>query len=94
MLSGDCTIFIISMVAAGCLAKGEIKRSGDRDWLAVELVAGRTYRVDLLGNRTEDGILHDPCLRDIDDADGNLPSNTTNGDGGASCNSRANLTAR
>lgn len=69
-------------VSVGGTATGEIETFGDRDWFAVELVAGRTCTIDLRGSRTNDGTLSDPYLRGIHDADGNLISGTTNDDGG------------
>ena len=36
-------------VAVGGTATGEIGSSGDRDWFAVDLVAGHTYVIDLQG---------------------------------------------
>ena len=80
-------------VAVGDTATGRIGSSGDRDWFAVELVAGRTYVIDLRGNPTDDGTLRDPYLRGIYDADGNRISNTTNDDGGQGYNSRLTFTA-
>ena len=43
--------------------RGEIESQGDRDWFAVELDAGKIYRVDLKGSRTGAGTLEDPYLR-------------------------------
>ena len=80
-------------VAVGDTATGRIGSSGDRDWFAVELVAGRTYAIDLRGSPTDDGTLRDPYLRGIYDADGNRISNTTNDDGGQGYNSRVTFTA-
>ena len=80
-------------VAVGDTATGRIGSSGDRDWFAVELVAGRTYVIDLRGSPTDDGTLSDPYLRGIYDADGNRISNTTNDDGGQGYNSRVTFTA-
>ena len=80
-------------VAVGDTATGSIGSSGDRDWFAVELVAGRTYVIDLRGSPTGDGTLSDPYLRGIHDADGNRISNTTDDDGGQSYNSRVTFTA-
>ena len=80
-------------VAVGDTATGRIGNSGDRDWFAVELVAGRTYVIDLRGSPTGDGTLSDPYLRGIHDADGNRISNTTDDDGGQSYNSRVTFTA-
>ena len=39
-------------VAAGGSATGEIESAGDRDWFAVTLEAGTTYRIDLEGSPT------------------------------------------
>ena len=80
-------------VAVGGTATGRIGSSGDRDWFAVELVAGRTYVIDLRGSPTGDGTLSDPYLRGIYDADGNRISNTTDDDGGQGYNSRVTFTA-
>ena len=80
-------------VAVGGTATGDIGSDGDRDWFAVELVAGRSYMIDLRGRPTGDGTLSDPYLRGIYDADGNLISGTTNDDGGAGYNSRVTFTA-
>ena len=80
-------------VAVGDTATGRIGSSGDRDWFAVELVAGRTYVIDLRGNPTGDGTLRNPYLRGIYDADGNRISNTTDDDGGQGYNSRVTFTA-
>ena len=80
-------------VAVGETATGSIESAGDRDWFAVELVAGRTYTIDLRGRPTADGTLSDPYLRGIHDAQGNLLSGTTNDDWGGTYNSRGTFTA-
>ena len=80
-------------VAVGDTATGRIGSTGDRDWFAVELVAGRTYVIDLRGSPTDNGTLSDPYLRGIHDTDGNRISNTTNDDGGRGYNSRLTFTA-
>ena len=80
-------------VAVGGTAAGELEAAHDRDWFAVELVAGRTYTIDLRGRPTEDGTLSDPYLRGIHDADGNLVPGTTNDDWGGTYNSRVTFTA-
>ena len=80
-------------VAVGETATGNIGSNGDRDWLAVELVAGRTYVIDLRGSPTDDGTLSDPYLGGIHDSDGNLIPRTTNDDGGQGYNSRVTFTA-
>ncbi len=80
-------------VAVGDTATGNIGSNGDRDWFAVELVAGRTYVIDLRGSRTDDGTLSDPYLGGIHDSDGNLIPRTTNDDGGQGYNSRVTFTA-
>ena len=75
-------------VAVGGSATGEIEIEGDRDWFAVELDAGKTYRIDLEGDDTGHGSLEDPYLRGVHDADGVLITGTTNDDFGANLNSR------
>ena len=80
-------------VAVGDTATGNIGSNDDRDWFAVELVAGRTYVIDLRGSAWGDGTLSDPYLRGIHDSDGNLIPRTTNDDGGYGLNSRVTFTA-
>ena len=80
-------------VAVGDTATGNIGSNGDRDWFAVELVAGRTYVIDLRGSPTDDGTLSDPYLGGIHDSGGNLIARTTNDDGGEGYNSRVTFTA-
>ena len=80
--------FTTGTVAVGDTATGNIGSNGDGDWFAVELVAGRTYVIDLRGSPTDDGTLSDPYLRGVYDADGNLIPRTTNDDGGEGYNSR------
>ena len=80
-------------VAVGGSATGEFEIEGDRDWFAVSLETGRTYRFDLEGKWTDVGTLSDPYLRGIHDADGNLMDGTTDDDGGSVLNSRGYFTA-
>ena len=80
-------------VAVGGSATGQIQFRGDRDWFAVTLEAGKTYRIDLEGSTTSAGNLSDPYLRGIYDAAGNVISGTTNDDSGAGYNSRFAFTA-
>ena len=80
-------------VAVGETATGEVGSSGDRDWFAVELAAGRSYTINLRGSPTRDGTLRDPLLYGIHDPAGNLIARTTNDDGGHRLNSRVTFTA-
>ena len=66
---------------------------GDRDWFAVELEAGRTYRFDLEGSPTDAGTLSDPYLRGIHDAEGNLIAGTMDNNRGEGRNARETFTA-
>ena len=50
-------------ITVGGSVTGEIETANDRDAYAVELVAGRTYRIDLEGVATDKGTLVDPFLR-------------------------------
>ena len=62
---------------------------GDVDWFKVELLAGRTYRIDLEGASTSSGTLPDPFIRGIYDAKGQrVPGTSTNNDGGEGRNAR------
>ena len=63
-------------VSVGGTATGEIETPDDRDWFAVEFVAGRHYRIDLEGADTFAGTLADPFLRGVHDARGGLVSGT------------------
>ena len=49
-------------VAVGGFATGRIEATDDRDWFAVELLAGVEYRIDLRGSHTFAGTLADPYL--------------------------------
>ena len=80
-------------VSVGGSATGEVEFRDDRDWFAVTLEAGSTYRIDLEGDWTLSGTLYDPYLYGIYDADGDLIANTTNDDGGFHTNSRVTFTA-
>ena len=75
-------------VVVGGSATGEIEPSGDRDWFAVTLEAGKLYRFDLKGSGTGDGTLNAPYLRGIYDANGDQHEGTTDYIGGENYNSR------
>lgn len=67
-------------------------RVGDRDWFAVTLEAGVTYRIDLKGASTSSGTLGDPYLRGVHDAEGDLTDGTANNNGGDGFNSLLRFT--
>ena len=75
-------------VDVGGSATGRIGHRDDIDWFAVELVAGREYRVDVEGYYTDVGTLVDPYLYGIYDADGDWIRGTSDDDGGAIYNSK------
>lgn len=58
-------------MAVGTRFTGEIGSAGDEDWIAVTLLAGVTYQIELLGADSENGTLRDPYLA-IFDANGLL----------------------
>ena len=68
-------------VAVGDSVTGDIETGNDRDWFAVTLMAGRTYRIDLEPTPTGSSALSDPLLYRVYDADGNSISGTNNDDG-------------
>ena len=75
-------------VVVGGSATGAIGTPVDEDWFAVDLEAGKAYRLDLKGFDTDDGTLTDPYLRGIHNADGEPIANTSDDDGGTAYNSR------
>ena len=81
-------------VDVGGSVTSDIEISYDRDWFAVELEAGATYRIDLKGSPTGSGTLSDPYLYGIHNADGNRLAGTTDDDGGAGYNSHVEFTAQ
>ena len=80
-------------VAVGDTVTGEVGAYFDTDWFAVDLVAGRTYVIDLRGNGTGDGSLRDPKLKGVYDSDGTWISGQRDDDGGDGLNSRLTITA-
>ena len=75
-------------VTVGEQATGELEEAGDVDWFAVELEAGKSYRIDLEGESSDAGTLLDPHLLGLHDAGGTLIAGTANDDGGEEFNSR------
>ena len=61
----------IGRVAVGGSASGEIGDTADRDWFAVELEAGKTYRINTDGVQSGGGTLPRARLHNVYDADGN-----------------------
>jgi Ca2+-binding RTX toxin-like protein len=72
---------------------GNIETDGDRDWFRIELQAGSTYTVRLLGRPSGQGTLSDVYLRGIHDADGQLIPGTTNDDSNGTYDSTVVFTA-
>ena len=83
----------VGAVAVGSSATGDLETGGDRDWFAVTLRAGFSYRFDLEGSPTSGGTLSDPYLRGIYDASGNFINGTTSDDHGTGLNSLVTFTA-
>ncbi len=75
-------------VAVGGSVTGDIEVGGDLDWIAVTLVAGSTYQIDLMGEATGDGTLPDPWLRGVYNSYGQKYWDTDDDDGGVGWNSR------
>lgn len=80
-------------VTVGSSTTGKLETPEDRDWFAVDLIAGVAYQIDLKGTATGDGTLRDPRLAGVHDADGNLIENTTDDNSGQSVNARVVFTA-
>ena len=86
------TVGTTSTVEVGGTATGELQYETDRDWFAVELAAGETYKIELLGSRSKAGTLQDPYIRGIHDADGRLIADTTDYASGPNSNSQVYFT--
>ena len=69
---------------------GNVESAGDRDWVKIELVAGETYDIDVMGSVTGVGTLTDTVMA-IYDADGNYIAG--NDDGGSGAESYLSFTA-
>lgn len=77
-------------ISPGSPLVSQIDVQGDRDWFAVDVVAGRTYTITLDGADSQSGSLDDPFLR-LFRADGSLI--TYDDDGGEGRNSAIVFTA-
>ena len=75
-------------VSIGGSRNGEIEITNDRDWFAVSLLAGKTYRINLEGSPTGGGTLTDSYLRGIYNSSGTLISGTNDDDSGVGLNSQ------
>ena len=62
-------------------ATGTLEEAFDKDWFAVELVAGNTYNFDLEGSVTGSGTLDDPLLQLFSPASDFIVQNDDGGDG-------------
>ena len=71
------TVDTTGTVAVGGTVTGEIQYPNDRDWFAVELTAGVTYKLGLSGEADDGGTLPEPWIRGIHDANGSRVSDTT-----------------
>ena len=75
-------------VEVGAPVTGEITDRDERDWFSITLEAGKTYQIDLEGNSTDEGTLHNPYLRGVYNGDGDWIAGTSDDDGGLGRDSR------
>ncbi len=83
----------IGTLLIGGVATGYIEKSNDRDWFAVEVMAGRTYTFELTGVYSGSDTLPDPLIYGMYDADGNPVPNTQDDNGKNMVDSRLVYTA-
>lgn len=69
---------------------GTVESAGDRDWVAIELLAGETYDIDVLGSVSGAGTLTDPIMAIYDSTGTYLAGND---DGGSGTESYLSFTA-
>ena len=91
----DCSSSISTTcsLAVGSPAMGELEIPNDRDWWAVDLETGKTYRIDLQGLDSSLGTLDDPLISGVHNSSGYLISGTSDDDGGSGFESRVEYTA-
>jgi len=69
-------------ISIGGTVNGSIEAAGDEDWFGADLIAGRTYRIELDGTS-----LSDPYFRGVYDSTGAIIPVTTDDDSGPGLNS-------
>ncbi len=74
-------------------ANGDIERSHDIDWFAINLRAGERYQIDLEGSASGQGTLSDPYFNGIFDSQSRLIRGTSNDDGGIGRNAQLEFVA-
>ena len=75
-------------VEVGGFATGNNEITDDRDWFAVELLAGVEYRIDLMGGSTTSGTMDDPVIYGVYESSGPKLPMSGNNDGGEGKDSR------
>ena len=84
--------FTPGRVAVGGSATGAIGTGGDQDRFAVELVAGRTYQLDLTGSPGGGGTLPDTFFRALYNSEGQYQADSYNDDFDGGRDSRVTFT--
>ena len=76
-------------ITVGDSVTGDLDYDGDRDWFAMVLEAGTTYRIDVKGDTAADygGTLHNPALA-IHDSSGNAINLAADDNSGVGLNAR------
>lgn len=83
-------VFTTGSIVVGGSATGTIEPGSavDRDWFAVEFVAGKTYLIELNGQHPVEKGLYDTFIRGVHSASGELIPDSTDDDSGPGFNSR------
>ncbi len=77
-----------AVVSVGGTYQGEIEFVDDSDLVAVYLIAGREYQIDVEGVDSGLGTLEDPSIAGLQTASGDMIVHTNNDDGGNGLNAR------
>lgn len=81
-----------AVIAVGEVYSGAIETQGDSAFIAVSLIAGQEYQVDITGFEGNSGTLEDPLLEGIYFSNGDKLIQSSNDDGGDGLNARLRFT--
>jgi len=85
---GEAQLGRIGYFAANNAATGRLETGRDQDWFAVDLFAGTTYRIEVMGASSGNGTLYNPGLQGVYRNDGSYVPYSVVDNGGAGYDAR------